>query len=243
MLVVRTTLGFFGAVFTRACALFVFSCIGAAAGAAYAEAPIRIGASLSLTGSYAALGQNQLRGYQLCVKHANEKGGVLGRKLELVTEDDQSQAPVAVEVYEKLITRDKVDAILGPYSSPITEAVANVSEKHRMPMVAAGAASASIFKKGRKFVFMNYSSAEVYLEGLLDISAKRGLKTIAVLNEDSLFPRRALRGLWNWRKRKDSKSFLQNPILKVPPTSPHCCARWPPRSLMWWRLRPTSTTQ
>ena len=88
---------------------------------AHAQTPIRVGASLSLTGSFANLGQNQLRGYQLCVKHANEKGGVLGRKLELVFEDDQSQAPVAVRIYEKLITQDKVDAILGPYSSPITD--------------------------------------------------------------------------------------------------------------------------
>ena len=97
--------------------------------------PLRIGASLSQTGSFAALGQNQLRGYQLCVKHANEKGGVLGRRIELLAEDDQSNAATAVAIYEKLITRDKVDAILGPYSSPITEAVADVNEKHKMPMV------------------------------------------------------------------------------------------------------------
>ena len=56
----------------------------AAAPAAEAQPPIRIGATLAQTGAYAALGQNQLRGYQLCVKHLNEKGGVLGRKLELL---------------------------------------------------------------------------------------------------------------------------------------------------------------
>ena len=47
---------------------------------AHAQAPIRIGASLSLTGTYSRLGQNQQRGYQLCAKEANENGGVLGRK-------------------------------------------------------------------------------------------------------------------------------------------------------------------
>ena len=56
----------------------------AVAPVAQAQPPIRIGASLSQTGLYAATGQNQLRGYQLCVKHLNEKDGVLGRKLELV---------------------------------------------------------------------------------------------------------------------------------------------------------------
>ena len=55
-----------------------------------AQPPIRIGASLSQTGAYAALGQNQRRGYQLCVKHTNAKGGVLGRKLELLVYDDGS---------------------------------------------------------------------------------------------------------------------------------------------------------
>ena len=56
----------------------------AVAPVAEAQRPIRIGASLAQTGLFAALGQNQLRGYQLCVKHMNDKGGVLGRKLELV---------------------------------------------------------------------------------------------------------------------------------------------------------------
>ena len=175
---------------------------GAISGAAHAQAAIRIGASLSVTGSFAELGQNQLLGYQLCVKHANEKGGVLGRKLELIFEDDQSQAPVAVRIYEKLITQDKVDAILGPYSSPITEAVANVSEKYRMPLVAANAATTSIFRKGRKYVFMVHSAAEVYLEGLIDIASKRGLKTVAVLFEDTLFPKATANGTVELSKQK-----------------------------------------
>ena len=74
--------------------------------AAQAQQPIRIGASMSQTGQYAVLGQNQLRGYQLCVKQTNETGGVLGRKLELLVEDDQSQPATAVRIYEKLITQD-----------------------------------------------------------------------------------------------------------------------------------------
>ena len=167
---------------------------GLTGGVTHAQAPIRIGASLSMTGSFAELGQNQLRGYQLCVKHANEKGGVLGRKLELIFEDDKSQAPVAVRIYEKLITQDKVDAILGPYSSTITEAVASVTEKYRMPMMAPMASTTSIFRKGRKFVFMGQSPAEVYLEGLIDIAAKRGLKRVAVLSEDTLFPTATAQG-------------------------------------------------
>jgi branched-chain amino acid transport system substrate-binding protein len=86
----------------------------ALAGSARAQQPIRIGASMSQTGSFAELGQNQLRGYQLCVKQANDKGGVLGRRIELLIEDDKSQPAEAASIYERLISRDKVDAVLGP---------------------------------------------------------------------------------------------------------------------------------
>jgi branched-chain amino acid transport system substrate-binding protein len=154
-------------------------------GVVYAQTPIRIGASLSQSGAYAEPGQNQLRGYQLCVKHTNDKGGVIGRTLELLAHDDKSQSALATKIYEKLIAQDRVDAVLGPYSSPITELVADVSEKFRMPMLAAGAASTSIFRKGRKFVFMVYSPAEVYFEGLVELAAKRGLATIAIVHENT----------------------------------------------------------
>ena len=167
-----------------------------------AQQPLRIGASLSQTGTFAALGQNQLRGYQLCVKHANDKGGVLGRRIELLVEDDQSKAEAAVALYEKLITQDQVDAILGPYSSTITEAVANVSEKRRMPMVAPLASTPSIFRKGRRFVFMVQTPAEAFFEGLVDTAAKRGLKTIAVINEDTLFPKAAAQGTVELAKKR-----------------------------------------
>ena len=82
------------------------------------------------------IGQSFLRGYQLCVKHMNDKGGVLGRKLELVVYDDRSNPATAVRLYEKLIAQDKVDLVLGPYGAPITDAVADVTERHKMPLVA-----------------------------------------------------------------------------------------------------------
>jgi branched-chain amino acid transport system substrate-binding protein len=73
---------------------------------AEAQPPLRIGASFSETGSLAAMGRNVHRGVQLCVKHANDKGGVLGRRIELLVEDDQSEGATAAAIYEKLITQD-----------------------------------------------------------------------------------------------------------------------------------------
>lgn len=182
---------------------------------AEAQPPIRIGASLSQSGAYAALSQNQVgRGYPLCLKHANEKGGVLGRKLELVLEDDQSQPARAARIYEKLITQDKVNLVLGPYGSPMTDPVADVVEKHRMPMVAAGSATTSIFRKGRKFIFMVHPPGEVYLEGLIDMAAKRGLKTVAVIHEDTFLPTAAAQGAVELARKKGLQIVLVEPYPK-----------------------------
>jgi branched-chain amino acid transport system substrate-binding protein len=170
---------------------------------ATAQGPIRIGASLSLTGTYAKLGKNQHEGYQLCIKDLNARGGLLGRKVDLVVYDDQSMPATAVRLYEKLITEDKVDAVMGPYSSPVSEASANVTEKYKKVMVAPLAATTSIFKKGRKYIFMVISPAEGYLEGLVDMAAKRGLKTIAVVNEDTLFSKAAAAGAVELAKKKN----------------------------------------
>jgi len=176
-----------------------------------AQGPIRLGASLSLTGTYAKLGKNQHEGYQLCLKELNAKGGLLGRKVELVVYDDQSLPPTGVRLYEKLITEDKVDVVMGPYSSPITEAVANVTEKYKKIMVTPLAATTSIFRKEprRKYIFMILSPAEVYLEGLIDTAAKRGLKTVAVINEDTLFSKAAAAGAVELAKKKGLQVVFQ----------------------------------
>ncbi len=170
--------------------------------AAHAQPPVRIGASLALTGDYAKPGRYGHEGYQLCVKELNARGGLLGRKVELVVYDDRSDAQTAVRLYEKLITEDKVDVVMGPYASPITEAVANVTEKYGKVMMAPLAATTSIFKKGRTHIFMLVSPAEVYLEGLIDLAAKRGLKTIALLNENTLFAKSSAAGAVELAKKK-----------------------------------------
>src|SRR5690242_9654894 len=178
---------------------------------ATAQGPIRIGASLSLTGTYAKLGKNQHEGYQVCEKELNAKGGLLGRKIQFVVYDDQSMPATAVRLYEKLITEDKVDGVMGPYSSPVTEAVANVTEKYKKVMVSPLAATTSIFKKTprRQYIFMVISPAEVYLEGLVDMAAKHGLKTIAVVNEDTLFSKAAAAGAVELAKKKGMQVVYQ----------------------------------
>ena len=174
-----------------------------------AQTPIRIGASLSVTGTYAKPGTQQKEGYDVCVDELNAKGGLLGRKVEFVVYDDQSMPATAVKLYEKLITEDKVDAVMGPYSSAVSEAVANVTEKYKKVMVAPLAATTSIFKKGRKYIFMVITPAENYLDGLIDMAAKRGLKTVAIINEDTLFPKASAAGTAEAAKKRGMQVVLQ----------------------------------
>ena len=176
---------------------------------AAAQTPIKIGASMSVTGTYAKPGSYQKEGYDVCIDELNAKGGLLGRKVELVIYDDQSQPATAVKLYEKLITEDKVDAVMGPYSSAVSEAVANVTEKYKKVMVAPLAATTSIFKKGRKYIFMVITPAENYLDGLIDMAAKRGLKTVAIINEDTLFPKASAAGTAGAAKKRGMQVVLQ----------------------------------
>jgi branched-chain amino acid transport system substrate-binding protein len=179
------------------------------AGQAEAQGPVRIGVSLALTGTYAKPGKHGHEGYQLCVKELNARGGLLGRKVEIVAYDDRSDPQTAVRLYEKLITEDRVDVVMGPYSSPITEAVANTTEKYKRVLVAPLAATTSIFKKGRKYIFMTVSPSEVYLEGVIDMAAKRGLKTLAIVNEDTLFAKASASGAAEIAKKKGMQVVFQ----------------------------------
>src|SRR5215216_2047180 len=172
-------------------------CIGIgwwAPSAVFAQQPIRIGATTALSGEASIQGRYVREGYLFCQKHVNEKGGVLGRQIELVVYDDASNGKTAAGLYEKLIAEDKVDAVLGPYGSAITEAVADVNERHRMLMVAPTAATTSIWEKGRRYLIMVLSPIEAVPEGLLDLAARNALKTVAVIQQDALVPNAITKG-------------------------------------------------
>ena len=181
---------------------------GAVAPVAEGQKPIRIGVSVSQTGAYVSIAPGLLRGYQLCVKHANERGGVLGRPLVLLVYDDGSDPTAAVRLYEKLITQDKVDLVLGPYSSRMVDPVADVTEKHKLPMVAPTAPITSLYRKGRKFLFSMEARGEFHLEGLLDLAAKKGLKTVALIYVDDVGGRALRQGTAELARKKGLQVIL-----------------------------------
>lgn len=158
------------------------------------DTPIRIGATMSETGAYATQGRAASNGYRLCEQHLNDAGGLLGRPVEFIILDDQSDSDTAAALYEQLITDSQVDAIMGPYGSTLTEAVAPVTERHQMVHVTPLAATSSIWEQGREYLFMVLPPAELFLAGLIDIADGKGLQRAAILQEDSLFPRAAGNG-------------------------------------------------
>jgi branched-chain amino acid transport system substrate-binding protein len=171
--------------------------------ASSAEQPLRIGTSLSITGKqYSVQGGYGREGYLLCQKDVNAQGGVLGRSLEFVIYDDASDQETAVRNYEKLIAEDHVDAVLGPYGSAITEAVADVVEKHRKLMIAPMAATTSIWEKGRRYLIMMLAPVEGLSEGVLDLAARNGLRTLAVIKLDGLVANAAAHGASELAKKK-----------------------------------------
>lgn len=144
---------------------------------------IVVGASAALTGKYAGPAQQQVLGFHLWLEEVNTRGGLLGRKVRLVHYDDESKPQASARLYEHLITADKVDLLLGPYSSPVTAAAATVAEKYDFPMVSAGAAGSEIWRRGHKNVFGLYAPATAYMEQILGFSRSKGLKRVALIYE------------------------------------------------------------
>ncbi|HYC16496.1 MAG TPA: ABC transporter substrate-binding protein [Pseudolabrys sp.] len=112
---------------------------------ALGDEPIKIGLDNPLTGTFAAVGKNELIGCQLAVEQINAKGGILGRKVDLLVEDSTSgEAAVAVQKANKLIERDKVDFLLGNINSALAQAMANVSFEKKVFHIVPGGHTDSV---------------------------------------------------------------------------------------------------
>ncbi len=162
---------------------------------------VLIGGAISQTGRYSEPAGRNLNSIKLWVEDVNKRGGLLGHTVTITYLDDKSDKQTAIKLYEKLITNDKVDIISSPYSSGITDAVANISERYKMPMITFAAASSVIWEKGRKYIFNTIDYAENYQKGALFLAKELGVKRIAVIGEDSLFPRMTRKGVEKWAKQ------------------------------------------
>ncbi len=137
---------------------------------------ITLGAALSLTGKYSVNGKNTKDGYEFAIKKIKDAGGVkVGGKcynFKIIYYDDESTPARGAQLAERLISQDKVQYMLGPYSSGLTVAIAPVTEKYQIPMVEAEGASRSLFNKGYKYIFAALSTSEQYLSSAIALAAE-----------------------------------------------------------------------
>ena len=151
---------------------------GTAFAASHAKCePISIGAAISLTGKYATNGVHTQNGYEFAIKKIEDAGGIkIGDKcytMKVTYYDDESKGDRAATLAERLINQDKVQYMLGPYSSGMTKAIAPVTEQYKIPMVEAEGASRSLFNKGYKYLFAVLSTSEQYLASAIELAAEQ----------------------------------------------------------------------
>lgn len=162
---------------------------------ALAQETIKIGAPLALTGPLADAGAKSKQGYDICISAVNEKGGVdIGgkkAKLEMVEYDYQSETNRAVQIVQRLINVDKVPFLFSPYGSGDTKATAVVAERYGVPMIAAAAATKSVFDQNFQNLFGVLFPNNMITEAEVGYYKKHvpSVKRVAVLALNSLFPK------------------------------------------------------
>ncbi len=167
---------------------------------AFAQQDIKVGVSVSLTGTYANLGQLELNGIQLWADHVNQSGGINvgGEKLpvKIIYLDDQSDISTSTRLTQKLITQDHVNFLIGPYSSGITQATTAIAERYKVITIAPLANAPALYKRGFKYLFGVLPLATQYLQGVLNLAHEftPTPKTVAILTQDSIFSLAAAEG-------------------------------------------------
>ncbi len=136
--------------------------------------PIRIGISLPLTGDFSEPGKGVQRGYEAWAAYVNENGGMLGRDVELLILDDQSNADRVAADYEKLINEDGVDLVFGPFSTRLVIPAAQVAQDYGFLFVEPAGAAEDVFNQGFDNLFYaapavahdHYNHLADYLEAM-----------------------------------------------------------------------------
>src|SRR5260221_5739125 len=161
---------------------------------ALAEDVIRFGAPLPLTGPLAPEAVKQQQGYDLWAEQANKAGGIaVGSKkykVEIVYVDYQSNTARAVQTTEQMITQDNVNFLFAPFGSGATKAASTVSEKYKVPTIAATASSAQVYDQGYKYLFGTFTPNDTLTTPLTEIIKAKApdVKKVAILARNDLFP-------------------------------------------------------
>jgi branched-chain amino acid transport system substrate-binding protein len=162
--------------------------------------PIKIGASLPLTGDFSEPGKAAKQGYQVWQKTVNDAGGLLGRKVQIVVRDDASDQNTVVADYNALISRDKVNLLLGTFSSLLNIPASTVAERNRMLYVEPAGGAPDIFNRGYKYLFFAQQATadhqgDLFAQYILSLPPDQRPKTAAYPTLDDPFAVPVLEGI------------------------------------------------
>ena len=187
-------------------ALFVaLTVIAALAAPAPAQETVKVGVIQPLSGSVAASGNYIRMGAEIGRDWINAKGGVLGRKVELLIEDNKSDPKEAATAAEKLIVRDKVPVIVGAWGSSMTLAAMPKLEEYGVPMVVETSSAATITKRGNPWVFRISPPSEMEALGLEKYMKDLGIKQADFLAVNTDWGRGAVGAFGDLLKRSGAQ--------------------------------------
>jgi branched-chain amino acid transport system substrate-binding protein len=166
-----------------------------------AHEPLKIGASLGLSGRFGVIAQALRNGFRLWEKNVNDGSGILGRSVKVIIKDDHSDPQRAVAIYRDLIEKDRVDFLFAPYSSMITDAVLPVVEAHDIPILIAGAAADRLWEQGYRNAIGIYTPASKFTLGFLEMMVMNDLDRIAVVHADDAFSVDLATNIKKWAPR------------------------------------------
>lgn len=160
-------------------------------GTAAGSSTVRVGLAVSLSGANSDTGQKLRDGAELWVKQGHK---IDGKPVELVVRDDESDPATSARLYERLISTDKVDLLIGPYGSGPGAAVAKVADRHHKFILQTGASAQTIFTSSKMSVQL--MSPQLHLPALaLRLAKEKGYKTVAAATVDNPYGTEVLEGV------------------------------------------------
>ncbi len=174
-------------------AVLAIAAVATTAGSAARKAgPIKIGISLSLSGDFSDPGKFAEQGYKLWAKTVNAKGGILGRQVQLIIQDDASSPTQAATNYQNFITKDHVDLTFGPFSTLLTAPSAAVANRYGYAFIEPAGGGPAVFDQKLHNVFFTQpapivESGDVYVNWVLSLPKSKRPKTAAYPELDDPF--------------------------------------------------------
>ena len=168
--------------------LTLVAAVGLALGGGMAQAvdTVKIGLMAPLTGSWASEGQGMKKIVELLAEQQNAKGGVLGQKIEVVTEDDGGDPRTASLAAQRLTTKGVV-AVVGTYGSSVTEASQTIYDEAGIPQIANGSTAIRLTEKGFKKFFRTAPRDDEQGRMAAQTIEKLGFKKVAILHDSTSY--------------------------------------------------------